>query len=196
MPIRYVAVVIALIALPLSAQSNDVGLWVSTAQLKDSSGLSFDNADGFGVSLNHFWTVSLSTEIGATWLRADTAIDIAGARALDAGRLKILPITANVQWHFARGSLFSPYIGAGVAYVSSDDLSSNDLNLAGVGRVKIDDKASWDANAGMNFGIGRSFAIAADAKYINYEPDATAAGTTEKLKLNPLVVSVGVRLRW
>ncbi len=197
MRIHYlIGLALALVALPLVAQTNDVGVWYSTAQLKDSAGLSFDNAKGFGVSFNHFWTGALSTEFSVYSLRANSGIDIAGTRTLDAGRLKLMPLTANVQWHFARGSMFAPYIGAGLAYVSAKDLSSADLDLAGIGRVKIDHKASWDANAGVNIGIGKMFAVAVDGKYIKYEPDSSAAGSTEKLTLNPVVISAGVRLRW
>ena len=191
-----IGLALALTALPLMAQTNDAGVWYATAQIKDSAGLSFDNANGFGVSFNHFWTGPLSTEFSVSSLRANAGIDIAGTRALDAGRLKLMPFTANLQWHFARGSMFAPYIGAGLAYVSAKDLSSADLDAAGIGHVKIDHKASWDANAGVNIGIGTMFAVAIDGKYIKYEPDSTAAGTTEKLKLDPVVISAGIKLRW
>ncbi|HEX7422101.1 MAG TPA: OmpW family outer membrane protein [Thermoanaerobaculia bacterium] len=196
MRIHMIGLALALATLPLAAQTNDVGVWYATAQIKDSTGLSFDNAKGFGVSFNHFWTGPLSTEFSVSSLRANAGIDIAGTRALDAGRLKLMPFTANLQWHFARGSMFAPYIGAGLAYVSAKDLSSADLDAAGIGRVKIDHKASWDANAGVNIGLGKMFAVAIDGKYIKYEPDSTAAGTTEKLKLDPVVISAGIKLRW
>lgn len=191
-----IGLAVALATLPLAAQTNDVGVWYSTAQIKDSTGLSFDNAKGYGVSFNHFWTGSLSTEFSVSSLRANAGIDVAGTRALDAGRLKLMPFTANLQWHFARGSMFAPYIGGGLAYVSAKDLSSADLDTAGIGRVKIDHKASWDANAGVNIGLGKMFAVAIDGKYIKYEPDSSAAGTTEKLKLDPVVISAGIKLRW
>ncbi len=196
MRIHVIGLALALATLPLAAQTNDVGVWYATAQIKDSTGLSFDNAKGFGVSFNHFWTGPLSTEFSVSSLRANAGIDIAGTRALDVGRLKLMPFTANLQWHFARGSMFAPYIGAGLAYVSAKDLSSADLDAAGIGRVKIDHKASWDANAGVNIGLGKMFAVAIDGKYIKYEPDSTAAGTTEKLKLDPVVISAGIKLRW
>ena len=170
MRIHVIGLALALATLPLGAQTNDVGVWYSTAKIKDSTGLSFDNAKGFGVSFNHFWTGAsagagaLSTEFSVSSLRANGGIDIAGTRALDAGRLKLMPFTANWQWHIARGSMFAPYIGGGLAYVSAKDLSSADLDAAGIGRVKIDHKATWDANAGVNIGIGKMFAVAIDAR--------------------------------
>jgi outer membrane protein W len=201
MRIQYVlALVIALIALPIVAQSNDVGLWYSTAKIKNTAAgdgrLTFNDAKGYGVSYNHFWTRSLSTEFSGYWLRAQGAIDVNGSRVLDVGKLELKPVVANVQWHFARSSMFSPYIGAGVAWVRAGNLSNSDLDLAGIGTVKIDKKVTYDGNAGVIIGFGSTFAVAADAKYIKYEPDAKAAGNTEKLKLNPLVISVGLKLRW
>lgn len=195
-----VAMLLCLVALPLAAQSNEVGVWYSTAQLKDTGDaagrLTFDNAKGYGVSFNHFWTGALSTEFSATRLHADGGIEVNGARVLDTGRLKLMPITADVQWHFAHSSMISPYIGAGLAYIKADDLSSSDLNLAGIGAVKIDKKTTWNAGAGIDFSLFKSFALTVDAKYIKYEPDSSAAGSTEKLKLNPLMISGGVKLRW
>ena len=191
-----VALAIAFTALPLAAQSNDIGLWFSTAQMKDTSGFTFDDAKGDGISFNHFWRGPLSTEFTIHSLSSKAGVDIAGTRALSAGKLKLRPITANVQWHLLRGTMFSPYFGAGIAYVTRSDLSSSDLDLAGIGSVKIGNKATWDANAGLNIGLGRSFAVAVDGKYIAYEPEAKANGNSEKLKLNPLVISAGVKLRF
>ncbi len=195
-----VVVLVCLMALPLSAQSNEIGVWYSTAQLKDTGDaggkLTFDNAKGYGFSFNHFWTGAISTELALSRLHANGGIDINGTRVLDSGRLKLMPVTADLQWHFAHASMISPYVGAGVAYVKAGDLTSSDLDLAGIGRVKIDKKTTWNAGAGIDIALGRMFAIAVDGKYIKYEPDSSAAGSTEKLKLNPLVISGGVKLRW
>ncbi len=197
MKVRAIVILaIALTALPLAAQSNDIGLWFSMAQVKDTGGLNFDDAKGDAISFNHFWGGSLSTEFTVHSLRSKAGVDVDGTRVLSAGKLKMRPITANVQWHLLRGSMVSPYVGAGLAYVTTSDLSSNDFDQAGIGRVKIDNTTTWNANAGVNIGIGRSFAVAVDGKYIALEPDATAAGSSEKLKLNPLVISAGVKLRF
>lgn len=188
------------VCLPLSAQSNDIGLWYSTATLSDTTAdgtsTNFDNGKGYGISFNHFWTGPLSTEFTATQLRSDASFDINGQRALDLGRFKFRPITANVQWHFARNAMVSPYIGAGLAYVTSDDLSSSDLDVAGIGTVKVGNKTTWNGNAGININVGHMFAVALDGKYIAYEPTSTGTGGSQKLKLNPTIVSGGVKLRF
>jgi outer membrane protein W len=60
----------------------------------------------------------------------------------------------------------------------------------------VDKKFTWNGNAGLNIGIGRMFAVAVDGKYIKYEPNASAAGTSMKLKLDPKQLSVGLKVRF
>lgn len=201
MRIQSVLLVVAvLVALPVAAQSNDIGVWYSTAKLGSTneadSRLTFDNAKGFGVSFNHFWGASLSTEFTASQLKANGGIEATGVRVLNFDKTKITPITADLQWHFFRGTLFSPYVGAGLAYVTMDDLTGSDLDLAGIGPVSVDKKVTWNGNVGVNIGLGRMFAIAIDGKYIKYEPNASNATGTAKLKLNPKQLSAGVKLRF
>jgi outer membrane protein W len=195
-----VVLVLALCALPVMAQSNDVALWYSSARLGDTvsatNGLRIDDATGYGASFNHFWTSSISTELSAFWLRSDTGIDIAGSHVLDTGNLELRPINLDAQWHFARGSMISPYIGAGVTRVGAADLTNLDLDLAGIGKVKLDNSFTYNGNAGINLNFGHSLSFAADAKYIKWEPDAKSDVGTEKLKLNPLLLSAGLRWRW
>lgn len=195
------ALVAALVALPLAAQStNDVGVWYSHAKLSSTSGsggaVTFGNANGFTISYNHFWTRPLSTEITYSQVKADGGIDVAGVRALNFNKTSIKPVTLNVQWHFLRGFFISPYIGAGAAYVKMDDLTGSDLDVAGVGPVKVESKFSWDAGAGVDILIGRHFAISVDGKYIQYEPNASGALASEKLKINPEQYSAGLKFRF
>lgn len=201
MRIRYGLLALAVLtALPLVAQSNDVGVWYSTAKLGDTNGTDsrvvFDNAKGFGISYNHFWGASLSTEFTASQMKANGGIEVGGVRALNFDKTKIMPVTADVQWHFLRGTMFSPYVGAGLAYVKMDDITGSDLDVAGIGAVKVDSKVSWNAGAGLNIGIGRMFAVALDGKYIAYEPSASNVAGNAKLKLNPMQYSAGLKLRF
>lgn len=195
-------IVVTFLALSLNAQSNDLGVWIAASQVGDTniegSEIAFDNGQGFGVSFNHFWTPSLSTEFSATAVSHDGGITITGEPAFDIGSLDLIPITAMVQWHFARGGLVSPYVGGGVSYVMADDLESDDLQLIGVERVEIDSKIGWVAQFGLNIGLTTRFAVAVDAKYLAYTPDSIASGDPAPvtLELDPLVFSAGVKFRW
>jgi len=188
-------------SLPLAAQSNDLGLWVAAAQIGDTSAdgstIKFDDGRGFGASLNHFWTDHLSTELGATALKSDDGgIFVDRQRLFATGELKMIPITATVQWHFGRHARFDPYVGGGVAYVLTDDLEGDELSPV-VGKVEIDDGTGWTIGAGATFNFSNRLGIGVDAKYIRFRPDsAPPGGETVRLDLDPLVVSAGVRLRF
>lgn len=201
MRLALAALLLVAVALPLAAQSNDLGLWVAAAQVGDTDAegvtIEFDDARGFGASLNHFWTDRFSTEIGATALRSDDGgLSIDRQRLLRTGELKMIPITVAAQWHFNRHARFDPYVGAGVAYVLTDDLQSDDLDAVDIGTVEIDDGIGWVAEAGGTLAISNRFGVAFDAKYIRFRPDSGPPGDTVKLELDPLVLSAGVRIRW
>lgn len=201
MRIHHVLVVaLALVALPLAAQSNEVGAWYTHAKLSSTgssgSAVQFGSANGWTVSYNRFWTQTLSTEFTYSQVKADGGIDVAGTRALNFGKTAIKPVTVNIEWHFLRGFFISPYVGAGGAYVKMDNLSGSDLDVAGVGPIKVDSKFGWDAGAGVDILIGHNFAISVDGKYIPYEPNASGPLASEKLKLNPTLYSAGVKFRF
>src|ERR1051325_6467910 len=189
------ALLLLLAAFPLAAQSNDLGLWIAAAQLGDtdteSATIKFDDGRGFGASLNHFWTDHLSTEIGATALKSkEGGIFVERLRIAETGELKMIPITAAVQWHFGRHARLDPYVGAGVAYVLTDDLESDSLSGVGIGKVEIDDGMGWTIGAGATVNLPDRFGVGLDAKYIRFRPDSTSAGGTPvELQLDPLVIS-------
>lgn len=193
------AFTLALVSLSLAAQT-DVGIWASRASLSstttDGGDIHFGRANGWGVSANHYWRHNVSTELAATWLRVDGNLRFAGTDALSLGRVKVTPITLALQWHVAPHTGFDPYIGAGAAYVHTSNFSSSDLTSAGIGEVSIKNKTTWLGNVGANMGDWNHLSIALDAKYIHYRPDGTANGSAVKLKLDPVIVSAGVKFRW
>ena len=196
------ALLLLLASFPLAAQSTDIGLWIAGAQIGDTntdgSTIKFDDGRGFGASLNHFWTDHLSTEIGATALKSDNGgIYQDRIRLVSTGELKMTPITAMAQWHFGRHARIDPYVGAGVAYVLTDDLQSDDLDATGIGKVEIDDGTGWTVGAGATFNLSDRFGITLDGKYIRFRPDSAGpGGTTVRLDFDPLVISAGMRLRF
>ncbi|HEV8657363.1 MAG TPA: OmpW family outer membrane protein [Thermoanaerobaculia bacterium] len=196
------AILIASFGMPLCAQSNDFGLWLAGSRLgttTEADGrVKFDNGRGWGMSLNRFWTSQISTELSWTTTSSDGRVDFAGGESLNLGSLDLQAAALVGQWHFARNARISPYLGGGVAHISADDLTSDDLRNAGVAAVSIDDEWAWCANAGVNVSVTKQLSLTVDAKYSRYEPDSAAAGDVEpvKLKLNPVVIAVGMRARF
>jgi outer membrane protein W len=196
------ALVLCATALPLAAQSSDVGVWYESATIHrtdDPNGaIRFDRGTGWGISANHFWTGSVSTEVAYASTRSDGRVDFADGTTLDTGRLRLKAVTLVAQWHFAARALIDPYLGAGAARMQASSLSSAELAAGGVSSVHIDSKVTWCANAGVNINVTKNVAIAVDGKYVRYTPDSAAAGDVEsvRLKLNPTFIAAGVKLRF
>jgi outer membrane protein W len=202
MRIRFLAPLLCAIALPVMAQSTDVGAWYESATVhrtNDPDGvIRFNRGNGWGVSVNHFWLPSFSTELAYATTRSNGHVDFPEGITLDAGRLRLKAATAVAQWHFIPRGLIDPYVGAGAARVTAGSLSSADLSTAGVSSVHISGKTTWVANAGVNVNLTKMLAVAVDGKYVRYRPDSRAAGETASvpLKLNPTFIAAGVKLRF
>lgn len=196
-----VFLLVALCSTPMFAQMGEVGLWLATSQVGETRDqdvlVEFDNARGFGVSLNQYWG-SLSGELSATALTQSGKITADGFDDIDVGDLDLIPITATLQYHFAKGARVSPYIGGGIAYILADELKSDDLEFLDIGTVEIQDEVTWAAQAGLDINFSERFAIGVDAKYIAYTPESATAGDDEPvdLDLNPIIFSAGVKFRW
>ncbi len=200
MKIRVLLVVLSVVALPLMAQSNDVAIWAGDSHVgsTDVSGtnIHFKNGHAYGLSFNHFFGDHFSGELAAYSIRHDGTIQIGGVNALNVGTLRMTPVTATVQAHLARASRFDAYGGAGAAWVRTSNLHSSDLDSAGVGTVTVKSKFTWTALGGVSFGFARAFAVSAEARYIGYQPDSGPSTARVKLKLTPVLYSLGLRFRF
>jgi outer membrane autotransporter protein len=196
--------------LSLSAQSHEAGLFVSLPKF-DSTPIVFNDGPldvrgeyeedlGYGISYNRYFSNRFSTEFAAQRLSADANIiidDGTTETSTNLGSFDLLVLTGVAQWHFARGSRLSPYIGAGVSHITGEVTSSTDegLNPDGPQSQDIESETSILANAGLNIRVTPSVALALDAKYLPYEAkvegDQNQADT-----LDPFVWSAGVKFRF
>ena len=200
--IKRTFLLLSLFLLPLTAaaQMNDLGVFISTSQLEDNEiedagdvfDLEFDEDMGVGILYNRFWTSSFSTEFAYQRLGADLTLSFEDI-AEDVGSLDLDILSATGQLHFARGSIISPYIGGGVAYVSGEAGSIDEDELES---VDLESEYEFLANAGLNIGLGRSFAVFLDGKYILYEARGEGDSDGEALDINPLIIAGGIKWRF
>ena len=200
--IKRTFLLLSLFLLPLTAaaQMNDLGVFISTSQLEDNEiedagdvfDLEFDEDLGVGILYNRFWTNSFSTEFAYQRLGADLTLSFEDI-AEDVGSLDLDILSATGQLHFARGSIISPYIGGGVAYVSGEAGSIDEDELDD---TDLESEVEFLANAGLNLGLGRSFIVFLDGKYILYEARGEGESDGEALDINPLIISGGIKFRF
>lgn len=200
--IKRTVIFLSLLFLPLlaTAQMNDLGVFISTSQFDDGEiddagdifDLEFEEDMGVGVLYNRFWTNSFSTEFAYQRLGADLTVS---AEDFDEeiGSLDLDVLSATAQFHFAKGSLISPYIGGGVAYISGEvgSIDNDELEDA-----DLENEIEFLANAGLNVGLGRGFAVFLDGKYILYEARGEGDTDDDALEINPLVLSGGIKFRF
>jgi outer membrane protein W len=196
----------------LSAQlapKSDVGIWTVGAQLTendlsedgDDVRVEFEDQGGLGISFNHFWTDTFSTEIAAQKYSSDMNIttDLGGTGSLTfkAGDLDITAVTAMGEWHFRRATRFAPYVGAGIARISGefdpvDDPDDPEFN----GPFDLESKITWTAAVGANIRLTDHIALAGEFKYIPWSAFAEGDTSSDSIDLDPLTLSLGVKARF
>ena len=200
--IKRIVIALSLLLLPLTAaaQNNELGVFISTSQLEDNEiedagdifDVEFDEDMGVGALYNRFWMGGFSTELAYQRLGADLTLS-ADDVADQVAELDLDILSATAQLHFARGSMISPYIGGGVAYVSGE---AGSINQDEIETTDLENELEFLVNAGLNVGFGRSFAVFLDGKYIMYEARGEGDSDGEALDLNPLIISGGVKFRF
>ncbi|HYC90547.1 MAG TPA: OmpW family outer membrane protein [Thermoanaerobaculia bacterium] len=200
--IKRTVIFLSLLFLPLlaTAQMNDLGVFISTSQFDDGEiddagdifDLEFEEDMGVGVLYNRFWTSSFSTEFAYQRLGADLTISFEDIDE-EVGSLDLDILSATGQFHFAKGSMISPYIGGGVAYVSGEVGTIDDDELED---TDLENEIEFLANAGLNVGLGRGFAVFLDGKYILYEARGEGDTEDDALEVNPLIISGGIKFRF
>jgi outer membrane protein W len=159
-----------------------------------------DNATGFGLAMNAFMWDRVSLGIAASFLRPDATFSpTTGFQGPRTGRLRMIPMSANLQWHFNPVGGIDPYAGAGVTYALFDDVG----NLTGPGNltaVEFDDSVGWNANFGALFRFGAQLGLNVEGRYISVDPAVrpmiglTPAAAETNFRVSPWLLSAG--LRW
>jgi outer membrane protein W len=200
------AVLLLVTASPLLAQDRDMQItpWASQVDLQGENefedGLTseFEDGTGMGLSFNRFFSRYFSVEGSVFSLRNEARLLIDEETPINLGRVKLTPITLGVQFHPLRQSRIDPYIGAGGAYVLTNNLSSSDLSAGGVGPIDLEDTPTYYLNAGIGVQILGGLGIVVDGRYIPVETESRSelTGVTQDLEFSPRILSVGLRLRF
>jgi outer membrane protein W len=195
--------------LPLAAQPNEIGAFVSLPRFSSptvfNDGLLEVDAEyeedlGYGVSYARYFSDRFSAELTAQRMSADAILTFEELDAeINVGSFDLTVLTGTAQFHFARGSRVSPYVGAGLAFITGEVEVPADLPAGGdpdaTETFDIESSTSLLANAGINIRITPAVALALDAKYIEYEARVEGEGNQSD-SLDPFVWSAGVKFRF
>lgn len=140
------------------------------------------------LDISYFFTPNWATELVLTYpQKQKVALD-----GNNIGNFKHLPPTLTLQYHFMPDQQFSPYLGAGVNYTR---ISS--VNLLG-GAAKLESSSTGLAlQTGFDYKIDKNWSLNFDVKKIQISSDViTAGGKISKVKIDPLLIGVGVGYRF
>ncbi|MFI5197009.1 MAG: OmpW family protein [Thermoanaerobaculia bacterium] len=180
----------------LSASGSFVDITKTTA-VDEASGVDIKFKSGCGARLaGTFYVIpAIGVEAGASYQRVTGRLRVQGTDAVDLGSLKMIPLSLVAQYHFLRGRTADPWIGAGGSYTIFKNLSSADLDTAGLGTVEIKDRAAFLVNAGVDVRLTPSVGFLLDGRYTFLKPTSRgASGAGQELTLDPLEIAAGVRI--
>lgn len=207
-------IMLAATALPLYAQHAFQlgldGVWVDTNSNtvfnspapNEPFNIRFDRKFGVGADADIFFGNALSLDLAGSYIHPSTRLSgFAGAVPTLNPKVKMIPLTAILQWHFIPKGAIDPYIGGGAAYVLFDNANNASDLGNGISRIKYKDDAGLALNAGLTFGLSRGLAITVDGKYVPLKSSATAEyvtgpNSTTRVKINPAILTTGLDFRF
>jgi outer membrane protein W len=194
-------------SLRMFAQS-EVGISINSSEFEESTVVDddgesvtfdFDEGIGLGLTFNKYWTRSFSTEFAVQTFSGEMSIGETGSPAFVVGELNGAAISGMGQFHFNRAGRFSPYVGGGIAFVGGEFEFADDLGLDPDDETTFDleTEATWLAGVGVDVKLTERVLLNGDLRYMPWsaQPEDSEA-LEDRLDVDPMVISVGVKFRW
>lgn len=148
------------------------------------------------VDLSYFFTPNIAAELVLTHPQT---VNVTLNGSTDLGKLRALPPSLLLQYHFTDLGALKPYVGLGVNYTYFN--KNKGLAAAAVTGGLETERSSLGlaAQLGVDFMLSKNLSLNLDVKYIQMSTDikASASGAkVGKLDLNPITAGVGVGYRF
>lgn len=141
------------------------------------------------IDFSYFFTKNIAAELVLTYPQT-VDITMAGAQI---GKIKALPPSLLVQYHFTDLGAFKPYVGLGLNYTI---FTSRDNILGGAASVE-QSSVGLAGQVGFDYMFTKNWGLNVDVKYIQMDTDVSVGDTKiGKLDLNPVTAGVGVSYRF
>lgn len=157
---------------------------------KDTTGLSLNvNDKTIGeVDVSYFLNKNVAAELILTLPQRQTV----SAGTAGIGNFKHLPPTLTLQYHFTDLGAYKPYVGAGLNYTK---ITGTNLTT---GHTLDDSSYGAAFQAGVDVPLTKQVSLNFDVKkvYIKTDVYSSAGANVGTLKLDPVLVGVGVGYRF
>lgn len=147
--------------------------------------------------VSYFFTKNIATELVLTYPQNVNINANLGNGSTNVGKIKALPPSLLLQYHFTDLGALKPYVGAGVNYT----IFGNRQNFPALGNGVTVDSSSFGfvGQIGADYMFDKNWGMNVDLKYATMSTNVnTVAGNTNlgKLTLNPLMPAVGVTYKF
>ena len=193
------AALVALAAVPAAAQqkgSMTLGIGLAGVAPKSGNGtLSPGSVDvGNNVQPSLTFEYFIADNLGIEVLAATPFkhnVSVGGTRI---GSVRHLPPTLTLQYHFPTGSSITPFVGAGITYVTFfkedtvDVLESN---------VKLKDSWGLSLHAGVDFALNDKAALRTDVRWMDVDSKVSLNGAPlGTVNIDPVVLGVSYIIKF
>jgi outer membrane protein len=210
----FMAVISSFVCSP--AVMADAGDWLVRLRAlhvspNDDSG-SVSGISGSSVSVDSDTTIELdftyfvTQKLGVELILGTSQHDINGEGSIGGlgkiAKIRTLPPTVTLQYHFQPDASIRPYAGLGVNYTKFYDEKSTSSLESALGPTTVDLSSSWGFNGqlGVDIAFKEDWFVNFDVKYIFIDTTATlnSSGVVNKVDvdIDPWFIGVGVGRRF
>ncbi|BDX08510.1 outer membrane protein [Planctobacterium marinum] len=184
--------------LGLSSISDQQGTLVQAANNTD---ITTNTDSGFtsGIALGYQYNAHYSAELGWEYRSSDTDSQLSANDNSYGGNYASSLFFLNGFYHLASSSDWTPYVGAGLAWVQEVDL---DLELNGTEQsYSGDGDTGYQLMLGVDYAIGSQWQANAELRYltigdIDLQGEENATGELRGFDYDPMTLSVALKYRF
>lgn len=152
-----------------------------------------DVDDGYSVTITgeYFVADNIGIELLAAW-PFEHDLKSNGTKI---GKVKHLPPTLSLQYHFTNKSSMTPFIGVGVNYTTF--LEDKAVGPLAGNALSVDDSWGLALHAGVDFAVSETGAFRADVRWIDIDSDVKLNGVDiGKVDIDPWIVGVSYVMKF
>jgi outer membrane protein W len=145
--------------------TNTVSVFVSDLSVTHTTASRTSPGAGFGAAFAHRFSDHISAELTVTtegFGDSFTTISPSGQRVITSYSKRLLPIDANVSYHFFTNSRWKPYLGGGLRYMTNTVTNIAPLNSYRLTSRSVDPEVS----GGVTYQFRPNLGLRFDAKQI------------------------------
>lgn len=159
---------------------SDSSLLSANGAALGATGVSVDADSELGITAVYMVTKNVGVELLASTPFTHT-INAKGATLAglgltgNIGEVTHLPPTVSVQYYFDTGSVYTPYVGAGINYtvMLKDSLNSNAQAVLGTGDIDLNDSVGLALSAGVDIALNDNLVFNAAVWRIDIDTEAS-----------------------